>query len=192
MIRDEEALWQAVLGRDARLDGTFVYGVRSTGVYCRPTCPSRRPGREQVTFFAAPLAAQQAGFRPCKRCQPQAAHAPQADLAQRVCQYIEQHVGESITLEDLGRAVDLSPYHVQRTFKRLMGVTPKQYTAQLKLQLLKTQLRNGHSVTAAQYEAGYGSSSQLYEQASGQLGMTPLAYQQGGAGVSIRYSIVDS
>src|SRR5262245_8225162 len=109
MMKDEEALWQAVLGRDARLDGAFVYGVRSTGVYCRSTCPSRRPGREQVIFFATPDAAEQAGFRPCKRCQPQASFAPQIDVVQHVRYFIEKHVGETITLEDLSREVDLSP-----------------------------------------------------------------------------------
>jgi AraC family transcriptional regulator of adaptative response/methylated-DNA-[protein]-cysteine methyltransferase len=188
----DDARYAALVARDTRFDGVFFVGVTTTGVYCRPMCPSRRPGREQVIFFATPDAAEQAGLRPCKRCQPQASHAPQVDVVQRVRRYIETHVGETITLDDLSREVDLSPYHLQRTFKRFMGVTPKQYAITLRLQRLKAELKNGQPVAAAQYEAGYGSSSRLYEQASGQLGMTPLTYQQGGAGVDIRYSIVDS
>jgi AraC family transcriptional regulator of adaptative response/methylated-DNA-[protein]-cysteine methyltransferase len=189
---DEHVQWQAVLNRDGRLDGVFVYAVRSTGVYCRPTCPSRRPRREQVTFFATPDAADQAGYRACLRCRPRDENAPALDLAQRVRRYIDAHADERVTLDDLSREVGLSPYHVQRTFKQVMGVTPKQYTARCRVERLKAYLKNGHSVTTALYDAGYASSSRMYEQAPDQLGMTPSAYQRGGAGMDIHYTIVDS
>ena len=192
IMLDEQLLWNAVLSRDSQLDGAFVYGVRSTGIYCRPTCPSRRPRREQVSFFASPDEAEQAGYRSCRRCQPHEPNAPNVELAQRVCRYIEAHVGDRVTLEELGCEVNLSPYHLQRTFKQVMGVTPKQYAVSLRLERLKAQLKGGSSVTTALYDAGYSSSSRMYEQAPERLGMTPTAYQRGGSGMVVHYTIVDS
>lgn len=190
---DEDACWRAVLARDPRSDGAFVYAVRSTGIYCRPSCPARRPQREQVLFFAMPAAAERMGFRPCRRCRPQQAATPdpQVELVQRACRYIEAHSNEPLTLAGLGAQFHLSPHHLQRTFKRIMGITPRQYAEACRLNQLKAQLRAGEAVTGALYEAGFGSSSRLYERAPARLGMTPATYRRGGQGVRIGYTIVD-
>ena len=162
---DEERFWQAVLEREAALDGAFVYAVRSTGVYCRPICPSRRPRRDQVLLFARPAAAEQAGFRACLRCRPGQPAAPDAheDLVARACRLIEASPEQPPTLDELGAAVGLSPQHFQRIFKRAMGITPRQYADARRLERLKARLRQGDTVTTALYEAGYGSSSRLYD-----------------------------
>ena len=190
---DEDSLWRAVMARDARLAGAFVFGVRSTGVYCRPGCPSRLPGREQVVFFASPRAAEQARFRACKRCRPREGSGfdPQQELVKRVCGYIEANLDEPLTLAILSGYVKISPYHLQRTFKRIVGITPHQYARARRLSALKSQLREGRGVTTALYEAGYGSSSRLYEQAAAGMGMTPATYRRGGRGMRIGYTIVD-
>ena len=189
----EELYWQAVLNKDATTDGTFVYGVRSTGIYCNPSCPSRRPQRQQVVFFAQPEAAEQAGFRACRRCYPNAtsSRSTQVAVVQQVCSYIESHPHEPLTLEVLGEQAAMSAFHLQRIFKRIMGITPRQYTEACRLGLLKEQLRDGDGVTKALYEAGYNSSSRLYEHTQAQLGMTPTLYRKGGKGMSITYTIVD-
>ncbi len=142
---NEENYWQAVQTRDAGADGLFFYAVRSTGIYCRPTCPSRRPRRDQVLFFQQPDAAEQAGFRPCLRCTPrdQATHAPQVELIQRACDYIAERADSEPTLEEIGHAVGLSPYHLQRTFKRIMGITPRQYAETCRVDRLKNQAKGG-------------------------------------------------
>lgn len=190
---DEDSLWRAVLDRDARLAGTFVFGVRSTGIYCRPGCPSRRPGREQVVFFPSPQAAEQAHFRACRRCRPRegAGFDARAELVKRVCDYIEANPDEPLTLAVLSRQVGMSPYHLHRTFKRIVGITPHQYVRAHRLSALKAQLKKGQGVTTALYEAGYGSSSRLYEGAAAGLGMTPATYRRGGIGTKIEYTIVD-
>lgn len=196
--RSADPRWHGVLARDARLDGRFVFAVRSTGIYCRPSCPSRRPRREQVLFFARPEAAERHGFRACRRCRPsEAAHgAPQAGLVRRICHAIEQHLREGSegapSLAALSAQISISPHHLQRTFKRLMGISPRQYADAKRLGVLKSQLKKGDDVTTALYEAGYGSSSRLYERANGQLGMTPATYRRGGNGMRIGYTIVDS
>jgi AraC family transcriptional regulator of adaptative response/methylated-DNA-[protein]-cysteine methyltransferase len=189
----EDVLWRAVLARDAGLNGAFVYGVRSTGIYCRPICPSRRPRREQVVFFASPRAAEQAHFRPCRRCRPRegAGFDEHAELVKRVCSYIDANPDEPLTLAALSRRVNMSPYHLHRTFKRVVGITPHQYVRGRRLSTLKTQLREGQGVTTALYEAGYGSSSRLYQEAAAGLGMTPATYRRGGRGMRIGYTIVD-
>ncbi len=191
---NEKNYWQAVLAKDASFDGIFVYAVRSTGIYCRPSCPARRPRREQVLFFFLPKAAQQAGFRSCQRCQPQNATAPnpQAELVQRVCHYIEHHLETPLTLATLGKAMSMSPHHLQRVFKRTMGISPREYAEACRLSWLKAQLKEGQAVTTAIYETGYGSSSRLYERASNRLGMTPATYRRGGKGMHISHTIVDS
>lgn len=190
----EEQYWQAVVEKDSRANGTFFVAVRSTGVYCKPSCPSRRPKRENVMFFTSPGAAEQAGFRPCKRCRPdEGAQAdPQVEIAQRICRYIEQHLEGPISLADLSAQFNISPFHLQRIFKRVMGISPRQYAEAYRLGQFKTQLKERESVTAALYEVGYSSSSRLYERAPEQLGMTPTAYRRGGAGMHISYTIVDS
>lgn len=191
-VWDEERQWQSVLARDVEADGAFVYAVRTTGIYCRPTCPSRRARRENVTFFALPEAAEQAGFRACRRCHPEqvAIRDPQVDIVQRVCRAIAANPEEPPTLAGLSAEVGLSPFHMQRTFKRVMGITPRQYTDACRMDRLKGELRKGEAVTSALYGAGYGSPSRLYERAPTQLGMTPAVYRRGGAGMRIHYTIV--
>ncbi len=191
----EETYWQAVMERDSQANGTFVYGVHSTGIYCKPSCPSRRPRREQVVFFARPEAAEQAGFRACRRCQPRTsanAHNAQVELVQRACRYIEQHLDETLRLEQLGSELGLSQAYAQRLFKRVMGISPRQYAEAQRLERVKHQLKEGISVTQTLYEVGYSSSSRLYERAPDQLGMTPTTYKRGGAGMRIEYTIADS
>lgn len=185
--------WRAVLARDSRMDGAFVYAVRSTGIYCRPSCPARRAGRAQVVFFPLPEAAERNGFRPCQRCQPsKVSRGPLAELVQRVCRHIEANLEEPPRLAALGAEMGVSPYHLQRTFRRLMGITPRQYADAHRLSALKARLRKGDDVTTAMYEVGYGSSSRLYERAPAQLGMTPGAYRRGGQGMRIGYTTVES
>ena len=186
--------WDAVAARDRAMDGVFFYAVMSTGVYCRPSCPSKRPRRENVVFFRAREAAERAGFRPCKRCKPDKADRrdPNAQLVENVCRYIDTHPDEPVTLEALGRALGISPFYLQRTFKALTGITPRAYADSRRLHSLKAGLREGHSVTRSLYDAGYGSSSRLYERASSQLGMTPSRYRKQGAGVTIHYAIADT
>ncbi len=194
---EEDRRWQAVLAKDAGFDGEFVYAVRSTGIYCRPWCPSRRPRRGQVVFFPAPDDAEHAGYRPCRRCQPREARPGQRrnGLIQRLCRIIESNVARpdaSLTLLALSSEVGISPHHLQRTFKRVMGITPHQYAEACRLDGLKLELKGGKDVTSALYEAGYGSSSRLYERADARLGMTPATYRRGGRGMRIGYTIVGS
>jgi AraC family transcriptional regulator, regulatory protein of adaptative response / methylated-DNA-[protein]-cysteine methyltransferase len=189
---DAEASWAAVISRDARSDGQFVYAVSTTGVYCRPTCPSRRPLRGNVAFFAGPDEAEAAGYRGCRRCHPRSAQSAAARAVEQARGLLDASDDRRVTLDVLARAVGLSPFHLQRTFKRLTGVTPKEYAAARRAERLKTRLRKGDTVSRATYEAGYGSNSRVYEKAHAQLGMTPATYRRGGHGIHIRYTIVDS
>ena len=189
--------WRAVVGREPAADGTFVYAVRSTGIYCRPTCAARKPRREQVVFFPGPEEAERAGFRPCRRCRPrgEAAGAVQAALVRRVCRYIDEHLEDTVSLASLaGTDADagLNPHRLQRTFKRVLGITPRQYADARRLDRLKGRLREGETVTRALYDAGYGSSSRLYERVPVHFGMTPATYRRGGQGMPIGYAIADS
>ena len=190
---NDEQHWQAVQQRDRSADGAFVYAVRSTGIYCRPICPSRRPSRAQVVFFAGPAEAEQGGFRACLRCHPRESVMPthQPEWVQQACRYIEDHADEPLTLDTLSAQLNVSAYHLQRTFKRAVGVSPRQYAEVQRLARLKTSLKEGETVTSALYDVGYGSSSRLYERSDSQLGMTPRAFRQGGQGVKIHCTIVD-
>jgi AraC family transcriptional regulator of adaptative response/methylated-DNA-[protein]-cysteine methyltransferase len=197
-VGNGEGYWQAVMARDAQFEGAFVYAVRSTGVYCRPTCASRRPSRNQVAFYSSPEAAEVAGFRPCRRCRPQgeAADSPsvQAKLVERLCREIDASLDEgdgAITLATLSQRVGANPYQVQRRFKRVMGITPRQYADAQRLARLKSRLREGQDVTGALYDAGYGSSRALYERAPSRMGMTPATYRKGGLGMHVGYTIAD-
>ena len=194
-----ENYWQAVLARDAQFESSFVYAVRSTGIYCRPTCASRRPSRQQVAFYASPEAAEQAGFRPCRRCRPRGTAADsrsaQAKLVERLCREIEASLDEgdgAITLTTLSQRVGTNPYQIQRSFKRVMGITPRQYADAKRLARLKSRLQKGQDVTGALYDAGYGSSRALYERAPSRMGMTPATYRKGGRGMRVGYTIADS
>jgi AraC family transcriptional regulator, regulatory protein of adaptative response / methylated-DNA-[protein]-cysteine methyltransferase len=184
--------WQAVQARDAREDGNFVFAVSSTGVYCRPSCPSRRPRREHVSFFRQPAEAERAGYRACLRCRPKSAGNSQAATVKAICRYIEQHLDEPLTLARLGEEFDQSPFHLQRSFKAVLGITPKAYADSCRMNQLKNHLRAGHSVTRALYDAGYSSSSRLYEKTASQLGMTPDKYRRGAVAAQIRYTFSDS
>ena len=190
----DEARWQVVLAREVCSNERFVYAVRSTGVYCRPGCPSKRPRRENVMFFPVPDAAEKAGFRPCRRCRPQSARpaSPQLDMIGKACRLMEQRAEMPIKLADLGKELEVSPYHLERTFKRFLGITPREYADALRLERLKSSLREERDVTTALYEAGYGSSRGLYERAPEHLGMTPATYRRGGRGMEISYTTAHS
>ncbi len=185
--------WRAVLARDPRFNNRFVYAVRSTGVYCRPICPSRRPARNQILFFSGPGAAEQAGFRPCRRCHPrQPAADPLAERIKQICRHMEANGEKRATLAGLASRAGVSGRQLQRAFKRATGITPREYADALRLGRLKKALKKGDDVTTALYKAGYGSSSRLYERSSAQLGMTPAAYGRGGADMRISYTIAPS
>ena len=186
--------WKALAGRDRAADGTFVYGVTSTGIYCRPSCPSRRPRADRVRFFDTTHDARQAGFRACKRCRPDTVGLaqPGVDAVRRVSAYLATHADESVTLAHLARVASMSPHHLQRRFKALVGLSPREYQAAVRANRLRASLRDGLDVTSAIYEAGYGSPSRVYEASPTGKGMTPSAYRRHGAGMRIGYSIVPS
>jgi len=199
--------WQAVEMRDRGADGAFVYAVRSTGIYCRPSCPSRKPRRAQVKFFPLPEAAEQEGFRACLRCRPRLARLrdPRTAAVARVCREIEAQIdadggmpangdasGARLTLRTLSSTAGMSAHQLERAFRSVMGISPRQYADAQRMRRLKSRLRKGDDVTTALYDAGFGSSSRLYERAPAQLGMTPATYRQGGAGMKIHYTIVAS
>lgn len=188
----DEERWQAVQDRDSRRDGEFVFAVSSTGIYCRPSCPARRPNRNNVRFFGGPAAAERAGFRACRRCRPRAEKNAQEALVERATAWLDGHLEERVTLARLAAALGVSPGHVQRTFTRVMGVSPRAYAAERRLAAAKATMRAGADVTSAIHAAGYGSSSRFYDQARTRLGMTPSSYRKGGAGVVIGYATGNS
>src|SRR5438132_5557113 len=191
-LTDDEK-WKAVLSRNDSFDGAFVFAVRSTRIYCRPSCPARRPTKEHVTFFPGSIEAEQSGFRPCQRCLPRGAGpSPRAKLVDHVCKYIEANLQGKLTLVTLSRQVGLSPYHFQRTFKRVLGVSPHQYVESRRLAKMKRFLRDGETVNNSLYNAGFSSRSRVYEKISSGLGANPRPIRQGGRGLQIRYTIVDS
>lgn len=181
--------WEAVRTRDASQDGRFYFGVLTTGVFCRPSCPARPPRRENVRFYESPRQAERDGLRACLRCRPLALPGadPNTERVRELCRYMDSNIGETIALNDLAARARLSPYHLQRSFKAVTGVTPKQYLEALRLKKLKSSLRDSAGVTEAVYEAGYGSPSRVYERADTRLGMTPNQYRQGGRGLTISY-----
>ncbi|HEY2951482.1 MAG TPA: bifunctional DNA-binding transcriptional regulator/O6-methylguanine-DNA methyltransferase Ada [Verrucomicrobiae bacterium] len=182
--------WLALQRRDAGADGQFVYSVATTGVYCRPTCPSRLALRENVAFYDTGAEAERAGFRPCKRCRPEGVsqRQRQAEAIAKACRIIDG-ADSAPSLDALAKAVGLSRFHFQRLFKRLAGVTPRQYAAARRTGRVRSQLRTRPSVTEAIYGAGFSSSSRFYERSSDTLGMTPREYRSGGLGVPIRYAV---
>ncbi|HEY0431524.1 MAG TPA: bifunctional DNA-binding transcriptional regulator/O6-methylguanine-DNA methyltransferase Ada [Pyrinomonadaceae bacterium] len=190
----DESQWQAVLTKDAHCDGQFVFAVSSTGIYCRPSCGSRRPRRENVAFFQSPETAERAGFRACLRCHPRDARTldPQVQMAREVCRIIEAGEGEAVSLATLSEQLGVSSFHLQRTFKSVMGITPKDYAETWRVKRFKQGVRKGEAVTTAMYDAGFGSSSRLYETASSELGMTPATYGKGGRGAVINYAVVET
>lgn len=180
-----------------------MYAVRSTGIYCRPSCASRKPRREQVDFFQTPGAAEQNGFRPCRRCRSRTADVldPRVQSVARICREIDSQLNlnldsggaaKRLTLATLSASEKMSPYQLERAFRNVMGITPRQYAHAQRIRRLKSHLRKGNNVTTSLYEAGFSSSSRLYEHAHAHLGMTPNTYRRGGAGMNIRYTIVSS
>jgi AraC family transcriptional regulator of adaptative response/methylated-DNA-[protein]-cysteine methyltransferase len=171
----------------------FVYGVTSTGIYCRPSCPSRRPRADRVKFFDTVTDARQAGFRPCKRCRPDTVGAaPGVDAVQRVSAYLARHADETVTLAHLGRVASMSPHHLQRRFKKIVGLSPREFQAALRADRLRTSLQDGRDVTSAIYEAGYGSPSRVYEASPTGKGMSLSRYRRRGEGMLIEYATVSS
>ena len=189
----DELRWNALCARDAAHDGEFVFAVSTTGVYCRPSCAARRPRRENVQFFLTPAQAEQAGYRACLRCRPKSASGnAKSDSVKAICRFIEQHLDEPVTLARLSKEFHQSPFHLQRRFKATLGITPREYADSCRLRSLKRNLQAGDSVTRAMYDAGYGSSSRLYEKTASQLGMTPDKYRRGAIAAAIRYTCADS
>ncbi len=188
--RTDADRWRAVVERDPGAEGEFVLAVISTGIFCRPTCPARRPRRDRVEFYNSPAAARRAGYRACLRCKPEdeAYGRRHVDAITRATLMIRTDE-KMPTLAHLANTSRLSPFHFHRLFKKTTGVTPRQYRAQIMLERAKTALRNGDSVTAAIYEAGYGSNSRFYEAASSRLGMAPAKIGTGGADESIGYAV---
>ena len=195
MLLDEEQCWRAVRNRDSAADGNFYYGVITTGVFCRPRCRGRLAKRENVRFYASAAEAERDGLRPCLRCHPLATAGNDVakDRILALCRYIEDHADSTLTLADLSREAKLSPFHLQRSFKAVTGVTPKRYLDNLRLGRFKKILREGspqapREITGAIFDAGFGSLSRLYEKAGTHLGMTPMEYRAGGRGVEITYA----
>jgi len=186
-----ERRWRIVLARDRRYDGAFVYGVRSTGIYCRPSCPSRRPRRAQVAFFPVPELAERAGFRACRRCRPGEAPAPdpRVPLVRAACRLIDAHPEAPASLATLSTRTGATSHQLLRAFRRVLGLSPRQYRDARRLDRFKTELRVRRRVSPALYHAGYGSTSRVYERAHAQLGMTPATYSRGAPGVRIAYTI---
>jgi len=184
---DDDARWRALAAHDARADGAFFYGVRTTRVFCRPSCASRLPRRENVEYFASAADARAAGYRDCKRCRPDGLPR-ELDIVQRACAALDADPQRRVTLAQLGDAVHLSPFHLQRLFKRVLGVSPRQYQAAKRGAALRGALERGAAVTRASVDAGFGSPSRLYHSAPGELGMAPSAYRRRGAGRAIRYA----
>jgi AraC family transcriptional regulator, regulatory protein of adaptative response / methylated-DNA-[protein]-cysteine methyltransferase len=187
----DEGRWAAVVARDAGADHTFYYAVRTTGVFCKPSCPSRRPLRRNVAFFGSAAEAEQAGYRACQRCTPTATSTTTLDAIERARQILAT-AEEEPTLAELGAAVGLAPTYLQRVFKKHVGVSPKHYARAQRVERVKAHLKTQNDVTTALYDAGYASSNGFYREANTHLGMRPHAYRQGAPGMPISYTIIDS
>ena len=186
-----ERYWQATLSRDPRAEGSFFFAVRSTQIYCRPTCPSRRPLRGNTVFFRTPQEAEKQGFRPCRRCRPDQQDSAVA-LVQRATSVLAGSEEEAFRLGSLAQQVNSSPAQLRRAFRRVTGLSPKEFEQAFRLRRFKKMLREGSSVTDALYACGYGSSSRLYEKTNAHLGMTPASYRKGGAGMQIGYAVANT
>ena len=183
--------WRATLARDSRADGSFVLGVRSTHIYCRPSCPARRPLRRNVTFFRTKEEAEKGGFRPCLRCRPNEIAGPVA-LVQQAAAQLAEGSEEGVRLGTLAKTLGTTPGTLRRAFLQVTGLKPRELAEALRVKRFKTLLREGKSIADALYETGYGSTSRVYERSNAQLGMTPATYQKGGQGMKIGYSFAKS
>ncbi len=189
---DKEVSWKAVIEKDKSFDGVFVTAVLSTKIYCKPSCPARTPKRENVQFFNSCDEAETAGFRACLRCKPKEKIDVQTGLIKHACLLIEQNLEDNLTLERLGEILNVNKFHLQKIFKKQVGVSPRKYAEIHRVKKFKELLKEGESVTTAIYEAGFNSSSRLYEKSNKQLGMTPTKYRRGGEGMKINYTIAKS
>jgi AraC family transcriptional regulator, regulatory protein of adaptative response / methylated-DNA-[protein]-cysteine methyltransferase len=183
--------WRATLERDARADGKFVLGVRSTHIYCRPSCPARRPLRRNVIFFRTREEAEKQGYRPCLRCRPNEIAASTA-LVVRAAKYLTQSREEGVRLSQLAGELHTNAGTLRRAFRQVTGLRPRELADALRVKRFKNLLRSGKNITDALYETGYGSSSRVYERSNAQLGMTPATYRKGGKGMKIEYTIAKS
>ena len=184
--------WQQVLERDASADGQFFYGVKSTGIFCKPSCPSRRPTRKQVSFYPTAALAEAAGFRACKRCEPDRVAPkadPQAKAITAVTEYLKENADRRTKLEEVAKATGVGRLTILRGFKRVLGVSPGEYAKAARVERFKARVREPKvRITDAIYDAGFGSSSRLYEKSGASLGMTPRMMREGGAGLLIKYT----
>jgi len=186
----EADIWRAVKTRDRRYDGRFVFGALSTHIYCRPSCPSRRPRRERVVVFLGPTEAEAAGFRACRRCKPNDDDVvdSRSELVRNACTYLEGHRDGKVTLNELAEAVGTSPFHVQRVFRKALGITPREYSERLHLMNARALLKDGQSVRRSTYSSGHSSAGWLYSRDRPKLGMRPGEYKDGGSGRTIVYA----
>lgn len=189
--RTADKYWRATLDRDRRADGDFVLAVRSTHIYCRPSCPARRPLRRNVTFFRTREEAERQGYRPCLRCRPNEVAAASA-LVARAAKYLVKNDEESLRLLRIAKDLNTTPATLRRAFRQVTGLAPRQLAEALRIKRFKSLLRSGTNITDALYETGYGSSSRVYERSNTQLGMTPATYQKGGKGMKLEYTIAAS
>ena len=181
-----EAMWEKVLARDAAADGRFVYAVRSTHIYCRPTCPSKRPNREQVEFFASPKDAEQRGYRACRRCAPKT--ESRADHVARICRELTDEY-RNLGPEQIAQHEGIPLRRLNEVFRGVLGVTVREYLASAKLDDFKEKVKQSGDVTTSMYDAGFGSSSRLYGKSDAVLGMTPASYGRGGRGATIHFGV---
>lgn len=187
---ETEIYWKAVKNNDARFNGAFVYAVNSTKIYCKPSCSSRLPKRENVLFFEDFTKAESNGFRACLRCRPKSETiGEQTKIVLRACELLETE--ENVSLEDLSAELNLSAAHLQKVFKEIIGVSPKKFVELKRLEKFKSEIKSGADVTSAMYEAGFNSPSRLYENVSEKLGMTPKTYAKKGKNMQINYTITD-
>ena len=186
--RVADRYWEATLQRDSQSDGSFVFAVRSTQIYCRPSCPARRPLRRNTLFFRTPLDAEQQGFRACHRCRPNRMD-PAVMLVRQAAAMLASSQEESFRLGKLAAKLNSSPAQLRRAFHRVTGLAPKDFEQAFRLRKLKQLLRGGSSITDALYACGYGSSSRLYEKTNSHLGMTPASYRKGGEGMKIGFTV---
>src|SRR6184192_1734965 len=183
--------WRATLARDSRADGSFVLAVRSTHIYCRPSCPARRPLRRNVTFFRTREEAEKQGYRPCLRCRPNEIAGPVA-LVQRAAGHLAESSEEGVRLGAVAAALGITQATLRRAFLQVTGLKPRELAEALRIKRFKAMLRSGKSITDALYETGYGSSSRVYERSNAHLGMTPATYRKGGMGMKLGYTIAKS